>query len=127
MLTPMPNRDFNAASILLAAGSTIDCLLCCSVGVRLRLPVSSRRCVSCFAGLEEQLLPHFFCLDSEARTAEERRLFYVGMTRAKERLCLSWTRWRWQWTDWCGWASLSSRAQQVPRAQMPNSSCLWCC
>ena len=33
--------------------------------------------------------------------AEERRLFYVGMTRAKERLCLSWARWRWQWNFWC--------------------------
>ena len=53
------------------------------------------------AGLEEELLPHFFCLGSEARMAEERRLLYVGMTRAKERLCLSWARWRWQWIEWC--------------------------
>ncbi len=101
-LTQLPTSGFTAAWITLAAGSTIDCLLFCCVGGHFRLPVLSRRCVSCCAGLEEELLPHFFCLDSEARTAEERRLFYVGMTRAKERLCLSWTRWRWQWTAWCG-------------------------
>lgn len=44
------------------------------------------------AGCEEELLPHFRALaegDSEQGLEEERRLFYVGMTRARERLFLS--------------------------------------
>jgi len=39
-------------------------------------------------GVEEGTLPHASSVD-EGRVEEERRLFYVGMTRAKERLCLS--------------------------------------
>ena len=41
------------------------------------------------AGLEEGLLPHGRSLDSRAEVEEERRLFYVGMTRAKQSLVLS--------------------------------------
>jgi superfamily I DNA/RNA helicase len=46
-------------------------------------------------GLEEGILPHTRSLDDAEETgvdslAEERRLFYVGVTRAKERLSLSW-------------------------------------
>ena len=36
-------------------------------------------------GLEEELLPHKNSLDSEANVSEERRLFYVAITRAKEK------------------------------------------
>jgi DNA helicase II / ATP-dependent DNA helicase PcrA len=41
------------------------------------------------AGLEEGVLPHSRALNSNAELEEERRLFYVGMTRAKKRLVLS--------------------------------------
>jgi DNA helicase-2/ATP-dependent DNA helicase PcrA len=41
-------------------------------------------------GLEEGLMPHARSLGSPEGLEEERRLLYVGMTRARERLHLSW-------------------------------------
>jgi DNA helicase-2/ATP-dependent DNA helicase PcrA len=46
------------------------------------------------AGMEEGLFPHQFSIDDDAGIEEERRLCYVGMTRAKDRLTLSWARQR---------------------------------
>jgi len=53
-------------------------------------------------GLEEGLLPHADALYDQAEMEEERRLCYVGMTRAKERLYLTsvnqrrlYGQWRW--------------------------------
>jgi DNA helicase-2/ATP-dependent DNA helicase PcrA len=46
------------------------------------------------AGLEEGLFPHSRSLNSEAAMEEERRLCYVGMTRAEKRLYLSSARYR---------------------------------
>jgi DNA helicase II / ATP-dependent DNA helicase PcrA len=45
--------------------------------------------VVCIAGLEDGLFPHSRSRDDEAELEEERRLCYVGMTRAETRLVLS--------------------------------------
>ena len=41
------------------------------------------------AGLEENIFPSFRSLEDDARLEEERRLMYVGITRARKRLYLS--------------------------------------
>ena len=46
-------------------------------------------------GLEENLLPHARSLFDKEQLAEERRLCYVGITRAKERLYFTYARKRW--------------------------------
>ncbi len=43
-------------------------------------------------GLEEHLFPHIRSLDNELSLEEERRLCYVGITRAKEKLYLTWSK-----------------------------------
>lgn len=53
------------------------------------------------SGLEEGLLPHSRSLDSPQQVAEERRLLYVGMTRAEKRLYLTYAFRR-------GWGQYSS-------------------
>ncbi len=45
-------------------------------------------------GLEEGLFPHKLSLEDAAALEEERRLCYVGMTRAQDRLVLAWARTR---------------------------------
>jgi DNA helicase-2/ATP-dependent DNA helicase PcrA len=51
------------------------------------------------AGLEEGLFPLSRSLENPSDLEEERRLFYVGMTRAKERLFLSYARHRRRFAD----------------------------
>ena len=46
------------------------------------------------AGMELGLFPHSRSMNSEEMLEEERRLCYVGMTRAQKRLILSWARFR---------------------------------
>jgi len=46
------------------------------------------------AGLEEGLLPHERSIDTISEIEEERRLFFVGITRAKKRLCVTLCRYR---------------------------------
>ncbi|MBS0606582.1 MAG: UvrD-helicase domain-containing protein [Parachlamydiales bacterium] len=48
-------------------------------------------------GLEEDLFPHANAQDSQDALEEERRLMYVGMTRAKEYLFLTASRYRYLW------------------------------
>jgi DNA helicase-2/ATP-dependent DNA helicase PcrA len=45
-------------------------------------------------GMEMGLFPHSRSMDSEAALEEERRLCYVGMTRARQRLILTWAKYR---------------------------------
>jgi DNA helicase II / ATP-dependent DNA helicase PcrA len=48
-------------------------------------------------GMEEELFPHANALESDEALEEERRLCYVGMTRAKEYLFLTACRFRYLW------------------------------
>ncbi|MDE0935834.1 MAG: UvrD-helicase domain-containing protein [Mariniblastus sp.] len=48
-------------------------------------------------GLEEGILPHHRSLENDASVDEERRLCYVGVTRAEERLTLSMSLTRLKW------------------------------
>jgi len=46
------------------------------------------------AGMEQGLFPHSRSMNSEEALEEERRLCYVGMTRARKRLILTWAKYR---------------------------------
>jgi DNA helicase-2/ATP-dependent DNA helicase PcrA len=46
------------------------------------------------AGMEEGLFPHARAVEQDGSLEEERRLCYVGMTRARHRLCLTYARQR---------------------------------
>ncbi|MEM0996884.1 MAG: UvrD-helicase domain-containing protein [Bacteroidota bacterium] len=48
-------------------------------------------------GLEEELFPNFMALQSRADLEEERRLFYVAVTRAKDRLALTFAKSRYRY------------------------------
>ena len=53
-------------------------------------------------GVEEELLPHRMSIDTPDGIAEERRLFYVGVTRARKRLYLTLARSRTQFGEFAG-------------------------
>jgi DNA helicase-2/ATP-dependent DNA helicase PcrA len=74
------------------------------------------------AGLEEGLFPHSRSLDSEMGMEEERRLCYVGMTRAEKRLYVSWARSRRRYGGGQPEASIRSRfLQEVPPALLEKA------
>jgi DNA helicase-2/ATP-dependent DNA helicase PcrA len=71
------------------------------------------------AGLEEGLFPHSRSLNSNAEMEEERRLCYVGMTRAQKRLILSWARYRRRFGGGQPEACVASRfLKEVPRERL---------
>ena len=53
-------------------------------------------------GLEEGLLPHYASLEAKDELEEERRLFYVGITRAKEKLFMFSAASRMRFGSWTG-------------------------
>jgi DNA helicase-2/ATP-dependent DNA helicase PcrA len=53
-------------------------------------------------GLEEGLLPHYSSFEAPDEIEEERRLFYVGITRAKERLFMFCAANRMRFGSWIG-------------------------
>jgi DNA helicase-2/ATP-dependent DNA helicase PcrA len=60
-------------------------------------------------GMEEGLFPHSQALGSEADIEEERRLCYVGITRAQRKLFVSWTPFRKTYGPDAGFPSQISR------------------
>ncbi len=79
------------------------------------------------AGLEEDLFPHANSRESEEAVEEERRLCYVGMTRAKEYLYLTDSRLRFLWGTTR--AQRPSRfLQEIPREyveKVRRSTSMW--
>jgi len=65
------------------------------------------------AGVQEGLLPHINSFGSKPRTEEERRLCYVGMTRAKKKLFLHWAAERFTYGQ-LGAASPSRFMREIP-------------
>jgi DNA helicase-2/ATP-dependent DNA helicase PcrA len=51
------------------------------------------------AGVEEQLFPSFMSMESSRDLEEERRLFYVALTRAKKRVTITYSHSRYRWGE----------------------------
>ena len=74
------------------------------------------------AGLEEGLLPSSRSLNDDDSLQEERRLFYVGITRAKERLLLTHTKYRYTYGQMVD--QFQSRfLQEVPQQYSSHEQC----
>jgi DNA helicase-2/ATP-dependent DNA helicase PcrA len=61
------------------------------------------------AGMEEGLFPHSQSMDSNADLEEERRLCYVGITRARRKLFVTWTPFRKNYGPDAGFPAKMSR------------------
>src|SRR5271166_2031864 len=73
------------------------------------------------AGLEEGLFPHTRSLESKAAMEEERRLCYVGMTRAEKLLYLTWAQFRRRFGGGSPERAVPSRfLREVPRGLTEN-------
>jgi DNA helicase-2/ATP-dependent DNA helicase PcrA len=67
-------------------------------------------------GMEEGLFPHSQSLRSDKDLEEERRLCYVGITRARRKLFLTWTPFRKNYGPEAGFAAQISRfMKEMPR------------
>ncbi|MBU6383463.1 MAG: UvrD-helicase domain-containing protein [Verrucomicrobia bacterium] len=73
------------------------------------------------AGLEEDLLPHINAKDDPKAIEEERRLCYVGMTRAKRKLYLCSTTYRYMWGT-SRFMRPSRFLKEIPAAFLDNLS-----
>ncbi len=74
--------------------------------------------------IEEGLLPHERSRNSPDELEEERRLLFVGLTRAREELHLSWSRYR----DYRGTPRMSVPSQflmELPREELEAAELLW--
>ncbi len=69
------------------------------------------------AGMEDGLFPLSHAFDDPATLEEERRLFYVGITRAEDKLSLLWARQRRRAGDFT-YGSLSSFVEAVPEEHL---------
>ncbi len=68
------------------------------------------------AGMEEGLFPHSQSMNSNADLEEERRLCYVGITRARRKLFLTWTRFRKSYGPEAGFpAPISRFLKEMPQ------------
>ncbi|HZJ69987.1 MAG TPA: ATP-dependent helicase, partial [Planctomycetota bacterium] len=65
------------------------------------------------AGLEEGMLPHAGSLDDDKRLEEERRLFYVAITRAREEVLLTAAAYRRRW-DGAQGGRISRFVDEIP-------------
>lgn len=102
VLTPLAQRcdedggDLAQFLAALAAGTEVDALDPRAEAVTLLTLHAAKGLefpVVFLVGVEDGLLPHSFGgVLSDAEVAEERRLFFVGLTRAQDRLFLSYTR-----------------------------------
>jgi DNA helicase II / ATP-dependent DNA helicase PcrA len=78
------------------------------------------------AGMEEGLFPHSRALQDDNQMEEERRLCYVGMTRAREQLYMSWARMRRKYGGGMPEPALTSRfIREVPEPYTERLSKLY--
>jgi len=76
------------------------------------------------SGLEEGLFPVAQSLDSQERQEEERRLFYVGLTRAKDRVILTYAKRRRRYEG--SYRSAPSRfLKEIPDELLEKKSASW--
>jgi DNA helicase II / ATP-dependent DNA helicase PcrA len=124
-----PNQDHNLGQFLetVALVSDIDSMKEDGDGVKLMTLHSSKGLefpVVFLMGLEEGIFPHSRALGNDTELEEERRLCYVGMTRARKALYLTYARRRSQY----GQANFNPRSRfidDLPREiidQMPGTT-----
>lgn len=78
------------------------------------------------AGMEDGLFPHSRSLNDDAGMEEERRLCYVGMTRAEQKLTLSWARFRRKFGGGPAEPTMPSRfLSEVPKTLVVRAGANW--